>query len=179
MREQPLDGDAIRDVLAEVAAELPADGPQHTLVIVGGSLLAWQGLRSTTADVDSVRRLDEDVQAAVRTVGERRGLAPRWLNDRSAMFAPVTLREEDCHLLMELPGLRVLGAPLSQVFLMKLYAGRARDYDDLLALWPRAGFPTPEDAAAAYAEAYPHAPNDAHLAEFVRDLAAEAEAGGV
>lgn len=111
MPEQPLDGDAIRAVLAELAAELPARGPQHTLVIVGGSLLALQGLRETTADVDSVRRLDEELQAAVRSVGERRGLDPRWLNDRSAMFAPVTLREEDCQLLMELPRLRVLGVP--------------------------------------------------------------------
>ena len=35
--------------------------------------------------------------------------------------------------------MRVLGAPLDQVFLMKLYAARDCDLDDLRALWPLAG----------------------------------------
>lgn len=175
MPERPLDGADIRAYLREVASELTDAGPQQTLIIVGGSLLALQGLRATTADVDCVRRLDDELRTAVRVVAERHGLAPTWLNDRSAVFAPATLRENECQLILQSGRLRVLGAPLSQVFLMKLYAARARDYDDLVALWPRAGFTTPEAAAVTFREAFPHAPDDLYLSEFVRALAGAAE----
>lgn len=176
MSDKPLDGRAIRAILEEVAGELPADGPVHTLVIVGGSRLALQGLRDSTVDVDSVRRLDAELQTAVRAVAARHGLNPTWLNDHSAPFAPVTLQERDCPLLLQSDRLRVLGAPLSQVFLMKLYAARARDYDDLVALWPQAGFASPEAAADAFREGFPHAPDDEYLSEFVREVAERAEA---
>lgn len=176
MPDRPLDGRAIRAVLEQVAHELPREGPVHTLVIVGGSRLALQGLRDTTADVDSVRRLDAELEAAVRAVAERNGLHPSWLNDRSAPFAPATLRESDCPVLLQSGRLRVLGAPLSQVFLMKLYAARARDYDDLVALWPRIGFASPEAAADAFRGGFPHAPDDPYLSQFVSEIAEASDA---
>lgn len=176
MPDRPLDGPAIRAVLEKVAQELSAEGAVHTIVIVGGSLLAMQGLRHTTVDVDSVRRLDPELLAAVRAVAARRDLSPSWLNDHSAPFAPATLREQDCSLLLEAGRLRVLGAPLSQVFLMKLYAARARDYDDLVVLWPRAGFASPAAAATAFRAAFPHAPEDPYLSAFVGDIAEASDA---
>lgn len=175
MPDQPLDGGAIRGLLEEVADALPADGPQLTIVVAGGSLLALHGLRQTTADVDSIRRLDGELRKAVTTVAVRHGLDPAWLNDRSAAFAPATLREKDCPVLLQRGRLNVLGVPLSQVFLMKLYAARARDYDDLIVLWPRAGFRSPEQAASALADAFPHAPDDPHLADYVRVIAEAAQ----
>jgi hypothetical protein len=177
MPDQPLDGEVISALLEEVADALPADGPQLTIVIAGGSLLALHGLRQTTADVDSVKRLDEELRKAVTTVAVRHDLDPAWLNDRSAAFAPTTLQEKDCPVLLQRGRLAVLGAPLSQVFLMKLYAARARDYDDLVVLWPRAGFRSPEEAASALAAAYPHAPDDPHLADYVRAIAEAAQDG--
>lgn len=50
-----LDGDQIRALLAEVAGELTRSSRSHTIVVVGGSLLAWHGLREATADLDSIR----------------------------------------------------------------------------------------------------------------------------
>ncbi len=112
------------------------------------------------------------------TVAVRHGLAPTWLNDRSAPFAPATLQDKDCPVLLQRGRLNVLGAPLSQVFLMKLYAARARDYDDLVVLWPRAGFRSPEEAASALFTAFPHAPDDPHLADYVRAIAEAAQDAG-
>jgi hypothetical protein len=75
--------------------------------------------------------------------------------------------------LLDLARLLVLGAPLRQVFVMKLFAarGRARDYDDLVALWPACGFESAEQAVELYRSAYPHETEDPHLVEYVRDLA--------
>ena len=172
MSDGLLDGDRIRAHLAEVAAALPRGRPQHRLILVGGSLLAWHGLRESTRDVDSVLALDATLRQAVETVAARHGLAPRWLNDHARPFAPQTLREQDCDLLAELPALRVLGAPLDQVFLMKLHATRVRtsDVEDMVALWPRTGFTSAAQAVELYYEAYPLAEVDAHLVAYVADL---------
>ncbi len=174
-----LDGDRIRAHLAEVAAALPAGCPQHRLILVGGSLLAWHGLRDSTRDVDSVSALDVTLRKAVETVAARHGLAPRWLNDHARPFAPRTLREQDCDVLADLPALRVLGAPLDQVFLMKLHATRVRsaDVEDMVALWPRTGFASAAQAVALYYEAYPLAEEDPFLAAYVADLTGAPEHG--
>lgn len=88
MSDGLLDGDRIRAHLAEAAAALPAGCPQHRLVLVGGSLLAWYGLRDSTRDVDSVVAIDAILRSAVEMVAARHGLAPRWLNDHARPFAP-------------------------------------------------------------------------------------------
>lgn len=67
MSDQSLDAAAIEQYLGEVAEELPGDGPQRTVILVGGALLAWRGLRDATRDVDSGQRLDAEVAAAVDT----------------------------------------------------------------------------------------------------------------
>lgn len=72
--------------------------------------------------------------------------------------------------LLDHPALLVLGAPLEQVFLMKPFASRAADTDDLEALWPRCAFESPEEAADAFHQAYPHLEPDEHLAELIRNL---------
>jgi hypothetical protein len=41
---------------------------------------------------------------------------------------------------MDHPRLKILGATMDQVFLMKLYAARAQDHDDMRSIWPLTGF---------------------------------------
>lgn len=53
MPERLLDAGAIERYLGEVADELPHSGSQRTVIVVGGALLAWHGLREATRDVDS------------------------------------------------------------------------------------------------------------------------------
>jgi hypothetical protein len=166
-----LDGQAIRALVGEVADRLPLEGPQRLVVLAGGSLLAWHGLRESTRDVDSLRPLDTELARAADEVGAAHGLAAGWLNARAAAFIPLTLHVEDCAVLLDHPRLRVLGAPLDQVFLMKLYAARDRDLDDLRALWPIAGFGSAQHAAEQFWRAYAHAPDDPYLANFIADIA--------
>ncbi len=58
---------------------------------------------------------------------------------------------------------------------MKLYAARARDHDDLVALWPSSGFQSSEQAVSALFTAFPLAPEDAHLVDYVRVIAEAAQ----
>jgi hypothetical protein len=60
-----LNSSTIQQYLAEVADELPVDGTQRVVVLVGGALLAWHDLRDATRDVDSGSRLDSEIVAAV------------------------------------------------------------------------------------------------------------------
>jgi hypothetical protein len=66
-----LDGPLIRELLAEVAAALPSSSTQHIVIVAGGSLLAWMGLRDATEDVDSIQRLDAELRDAVASVAAR------------------------------------------------------------------------------------------------------------
>lgn len=141
------------------------------LLIVGGSLLAWHGLRESTVDVDTVRRLDQQLVDAATSVAEVHGIQPNWLNDWAAGFAPATLLEADCDVLLDHPRLRVLGSPLSQVFVMKLYRMSAQDVDDMARIWPLAGFGSAEEAESMFWHAYPHAPPDPYLVEAIRAIA--------
>lgn len=170
MPETTLDGEHIRNYLDEVAEELGPNG-QHTLVIVGGALLAWHGLRDATVDVDTVRNVDPELAEAVKQVASRHDLAPKWVNASAAKFIPATFDEAACPILMDHPRLRVLGAPFDQVFVMKLYAARAQDDADMVALWPLTGFSSAEQAEALYRQAYPHAPADEHLADYIAAIA--------
>lgn len=132
--------------------------------------MALHGLRETTRDVDSVAPLKEELRLAAQRVARRRGLDPtHWLNAAAAAWRPQTLREQDCEVFLNHPRLLVLGAPLREVFLMKLISLRVRDADDLPTLWPHTGFATPQEAVAVlYDQAYPAELPDEYLAAFLR-----------
>ena len=169
-------GKQIRELVAEVAEHLSPAKPQSTVLIVGGSLLAWHELRLGTEDVDSSIRLDAELKAAVQIVAERHQLAADWLNDHAAPWHPQTLRLEDCDVLVSHPRLRVLGAPLSAVFLMKLNRSQPQDVVDMITLWPLIAetFPTARVVTDAFYSAFPLEEPDEHLGAQVVDLARRA-----
>lgn len=171
-----LTGDQIRDLLGEVAQELDPSRAQATVLVVGGSLMALHGLREATEDVDSSVRLDADVRAAVRVVAERRHLAIDWLNDHSAAWHPQALRLEDCVVLLEHPRLRVRGAPLPAVFLMKLNRSQPQDVVDMITLWPLVveEFSSARAVTEAFYAAFPNEEQDQGLEDYVLDLARRA-----
>src|SRR5262245_32876591 len=172
--------DEIVDCVADVAALLAnwMPGVRTELVVVGGSYMALRGLRASTADVDTVSDLIVTVRDAVNVVARRRHLRPNWLNDYAKPFTPVGLPFDDCDVLYDHPALRLLGPPPDWIFLMKLYAGRAPDIDDLVALWPLSGFTSPDEAAKRFAAAYPHMPPDDDLIELLEDIAEMASSAG-
>lgn len=171
-----LSGDQIRALLEEVAGQLNPAREQTTVLVVGGSLMALHGLREATEDVDSIVRLDADLRAAVRVVGERHHLAVEWLNDHAAAWHPQTLRLEDCDVLLDHPRLRVLGAPLSAVFLMKLNRSQPQDVVDMITLWPIVinEFPSARSVVESFYAAFPLEEPDEHLVDLVLDIARRA-----
>ena len=163
----PLTGAQILDLLRELADRLPASRPHPVLILVGGALLATAGLRDTTHDADSARRLTPEVQDAAADVARSHDLNGSWLTAAAAPYAPVTLREADCSVLLEHPHLRVLGAPLQQVFLMKMFANRPVDLPDLAAMWPVCGFASVDEAVSAFYAGYPLENHDPYLPQWL------------
>lgn len=169
-------GNRIRELLGEVAEQLGPKFPQETVIVVGGSLLAWRGLRASTQDVDSSKRISTEVRAAVRAVAVRHQLAADWLNDSSAAWHPQTLEANECELLVEHPQLKVLGAPLWSIFLMKLNRSEPQDVVDMITLWPLVAevFPTAQVATEAFYAAFPLENPDEFLGAQVIDVARRA-----
>lgn len=157
--------------LGEVGDELGRRRLSARLVVVGGSYLALHDLRESTMDVDSLTRLEDEVAAVIRVVADRHDLRPDWLNDSAAPFAPSGLRVEDCQILYQHKDLTVLGPLPSQVFLMKLLAGRAPDHDDMVALWELCDFRSAQAAVDAYHLAYPFEEPDPYLVDYVQQIA--------
>jgi hypothetical protein len=163
--------------LQDVAAALGDQGPQHVVIVVGGAILAWRGLRDSTRDVDSVSRLDAELVAAVEAVAQMRGLPIRWLNDSASAHLPQTLQLQACGVLLDHSRLKVLGAPIQQVFLMKVMAARTRDKPDLVAMWPELGL-TARDVVLAFGRAYPDEPDDPYLLAWIGEIERAAALGG-
>jgi hypothetical protein len=170
-----LDREQILGLLSEVAVRLEKNrGRQTVLVVVGGSFMTLHGLRSSTADVDTVTRLDAGIRRAVEAVAAVHDLAPDWLNDHAAGFLPMGLDVKDCETMFETQALLVVCPPHDLVFLMKLFANRPSDNDDMIALWPSCSFLSAEVAVEQFYAAYPHLERDPYLAEYLVAIAAAA-----
>ncbi len=164
----------LEQLFDELADELGPSGATVDVVMVGGGWLLWHAARAATRDVDSARRLAPDVAAAVRAVGARNDLADDWLNDRAAGFWPADASMEDCATVYERGRLVVRTPQPEVVFVMKLYRASPQDHEDLISLWPRCAFESSAAAAAAFGTAFPHAPDDEHLAGYIDEIATAA-----
>ena len=134
MTPRPLTGPDTKMLVAAVADEPdPQESRQHTVILVGGSLLAWRDLRASTVDVDSARRLDEELRRAVARVAVNNDLAPDWLNSNAAAF-PTTFEPEVCEVLFDHPRLLVFAAPLRDVFITKMCRADPNDVADMIVM---------------------------------------------
>ncbi|MDH3190830.1 MAG: hypothetical protein OEM39_09385 [Acidimicrobiia bacterium] len=164
----------IDQYLRELAGALDPEGPTEVVVVVGGALLAYHGIREGTRGVDSAGQFGEEIKAAAAAVGERHDLAPDWLNARAAAFRPKTLDEADCDVFLEQGRLLVLTAPVDQVFLMKLNSSRSADQADLVLAWPHTSFETAQEVVDAFWRAFPEAPEDEYMKVYVQGIIDEA-----
>lgn len=170
MSDVPLNSEQIRALLLEVGDELGSEGPEVDVLVIGGALLSFLGLRLTTIDVDSAIAIHIDVKVAAHRVAERHGLMSRWLNDGAAVYAPENLDAQEAEVLFRRGRLVVRVADPDLVFLMKMHAGREQDREDMQKLWPLTSFGTPREAARAFVEAYPENEGDPFLVEYLESL---------
>ncbi|MCB0970942.1 MAG: hypothetical protein KDB21_14350 [Acidimicrobiales bacterium] len=166
-------------LFADLGQELDRLGATAEIIVVGGSWLLWHAERSATRDVDSARRLEPELTEAARRVAARHAVGDDWLNDGAAAFWPANADQlGDCTTAYEAGGLVVKMAPAGAVFVMKLYRATPQDHQDMVTLWPRCGFTSPQEAADAFERAYPQAPDDEFLVDYIREIAREATTGG-
>jgi len=158
----------------ELNLEMTALGTTAEVVMVGGAWMLWHSRRLSTRDVDSARKLDSDLAAAVEKIAERHDLSKQWLNDSAAPFWPSNADYEDCEVVYEQPALEVRAPGPEVIFVMKLYRADPQDRDDLASLWPLCDFADPLAAAKAFRDAYPHAPEDEFLPGYIADVVREA-----
>lgn len=168
------DRSELEALFEELAQELAMLGISAQVVMVGGAWMLWHSRRMSTRDVDSGRSLDPGVEIAVVKVAERHGLSSKWLNDSAAAFWPLTADYDACEVVYQTPNLEVRTPDPDVMFVMKLYRADPQDREDLVSLWPLCGFDGPEAAAAAFRNAYPHAPEDEYLADYIGDVAEDA-----
>ena len=145
---------------------------RRTIVVVGGSSLALMGLRESTSDVDVISKIDADFEIAIGYVSVAENLSLKWLNSSAGAFVPQDFDNSRCSLFANLSNLRILLIQPDDLFIMKLFASRgARDFVDLVALWPICSFENTAMAIKRYWTAYPAAYPDEFLEEFVKRIA--------
>jgi len=105
------------------------------------------------------------------SVYDRKG----WLNDAAAAFWPSGVDYDECDTVFERPALIVRTPSPEVIFVMKLYRADPQDREDLITLWPLCTFTGPAAAAESFRRAYPHAPDDEHLVDFIADVAVDAD----
>lgn len=158
----------------ELSRELIALGTTAHIVMVGGAWMLWHSERRSTRDIDSARKLGSDLAAAVEKIAERHDLSRQWLSDSAAPFWPATADYEDCEIVYQQPAVEVRVPGPEVIFVMKLYRADPQDREDLISLWPLCDFTNPQAAAQAFQDAYPHAPVDDFLSDYIADVAHEA-----
>lgn len=161
------------DELSEGLATL---GIAADVVMVGGAWMLWHAQRASTFDVDSGRRFGADLGDLVARVGARHGIRRDRLNDAAAAFWPSEASYDDCEVVYQRGGLVVRVPGPEVIFVMKLYRADPQDREDLVSLWPLCTIAGPADAVAAYTRAYPHAPEDDYLADYIADVIRDASA---
>lgn len=161
-------------LFGELTHEMARLGTTAQVVMVGGAWMLWHSRRASTRDVDSARELSSGVATAVEKIAERHDLSKQWLNDSAAPFWPSTARYEDCEVVYQQPPLEVRVPGPEVIFVMKLYRADPQDREDLVSLWPLCGFTDAPAAAQAFQDAYPHAPEDEFLPDYIAEVAREA-----
>jgi len=171
------DRDELETLFDELGAELTRLGTTAEVVMVGGSWMLWHSQRASTRDVDSARRFDTDISEAVERVGFNHDLSPGWLNDAAAAFWPSGASYDDCEVVYQRGPVLVRTPSPDIIFVMKLYRAHPQDREDLVTLWPLCSYANPLEAADAFANAYPHAPEDECLAECITEVTRDAATG--
>ncbi len=159
--------DELTALFDELAEELAGFSVLVEVLMVGGSWLLWFGEREATRDVDSARPLSAEVAAAIARVAERHDIDPDWLNDKAVPFLPHNFDTAACTTVYQHDALVVQIPSAETIFLMKLHRAGAPDREDMITIWSRCAFTGPDEVVANFFEAYPHAPEDPHLGEYV------------
>lgn len=165
--------DELKRLFDEVREEFSRLGITGEVLMVGGSWMLWFGLRDSTRDVDSARRLPVEAAAAIADVAGRHDLAPDWLNDSATAFLPFGFDSTSCTVVYASENLTVSTPPPETIFLMKLQRASAPDREDMIALWPLCSFDGSDEVIERFESAFPYASKDEYLGSYIDDIIAD------
>jgi Nucleotidyltransferase of unknown function (DUF6036) len=131
-----LDKSRLLDALARLGHEL--NGPTQLVIGGAGALLLTDHLQRTTMDCDVLSATPDmgQLQDAIRAIADREQLVPGWLNGSAQAFVEI-LPPDYLTRAKSLPRsgrLQVLVLHRQDVIVMKLFAGRPRDLQDITSL---------------------------------------------
>lgn len=150
----------IESSLAELGQELQNLGVQQAIriLMVGGAFMLTQiHNRTLTDDIDVLLKDIDDPAAsplypiltlAVRAIAARRQLPTTWLNDVIGDALRANSAVPEGTLWRRYGRLEIYIPPDDYMLALKLFAGRDKDRDDLLALRSRLGIVTRQQAQA-------------------------------
>jgi hypothetical protein len=168
----PLDRAAIRDLLADLDAELAHRGTRADLFLVGGAAIALAyDARRATRDLDAVFQPTGTVRDAARAVAERHHLAEDWLNDAVKGFLPGP--DPDARPYYAGEALNVDVASPRFLLAMKMFSSRVEtDADDIAFLYRQVGFTTVQEGLDLVATSYGKRPVAAKVKFLLEEIVA-------
>ena len=144
-----------RELFEELSEGLAQHGVSAQLFVIGGAAmaLAYDAGRFTR-DVDAVFEPTGIVRYLTARLGARHGLQDDWINDAAKGFLPG--QDQGARTVFETDNLLVQVVSVEYLLALKLYSGRsARDTDDAVNLWNRAGYTKAEQGVALLERTYP------------------------
>lgn len=119
--------DEIKQYLSELNDELELKGIKGEVSLFGGAVMALAfRSRVTTKDVDAIFYPTAEIRAAVKTIGERHGLAENWLNDGVKGYVVAHQKR----ILFSMPNLIVFIPESDYLLAMKAIAARTGTEDE-------------------------------------------------
>lgn len=124
-----LDGDALRELLRELARRMQAEGLSADLYVVGGGAMLLKGIdRSNTDDLDARVAGSDRIREIARGIGVERGLREDWLSGASDPYVP-SPAESDYE--VQIGSVTIRTASDEVLLAMKLVADREKDAKDI------------------------------------------------
>lgn len=156
MSEPLMAREQILDALRRVGQKVYGRGKRADVFIFGGAVmvLAYKA-RPATRDVDAVFEPDDEVLTAAQEVAAELGLPRYWLNNQGSSYLS-ELRGESNPVILDEPGIRVMGASKELALAMKLgSARREQDTDDIRWLMAELNIVNLDEARSIFARFYP------------------------
>ena len=169
-RFDELDAERLRELFAELDAELAGRDEPVTVLVAGGAALAFKWSDRRTYDVDLIGgEFPPDFRRAIATVADRNNLEWNWVNDGgTAGNAALEPRPQPLYVGENFAAY----SPDDRYLLaMKLFAARQRDFDDAIRLSTETGLTTAWAMRRLIDDAYYHNVIPAEIEDFIDDVA--------
>lgn len=168
-RVDELNVDRLRELFAELDAELAGRSEPVRVLVAGGAALAFRWSDRTTYDVDLIGGdYPADFRRAIVAVAERHNLEWHWVNsDAKVGNAALERRPQPLYVGQNF---QAYSPDARYLLAMKLFANRERDFDDAVRLSQETGITTAAEMLRLIDDAYYHSTIPAEIKDFAHTV---------